>query len=328
MKDYDVVLCSGAEHLRDRFEDHGFRVLPLAKNYDGRRIFPNGDIYTRLPRVERLSNRKVIVIQACTGSGPAEPESFSTADRLIELLLVLDLLSHPVEVEESEHKYYKATPVEAPSSIEVVLTFQPFALQDKTFKTGEAVSARWAIELLARTCRKTWVVNPHATESLDWVRSLTEKNLLQTIDITSDLISFGAKQFGFDEYLVVTPDEGGQERFDVAGFGKSRMNSFNIELHGDIDVTDKNVIVVDDLTKSGTTLLKAADRLRKQGARDVGLVVAHVLPLVGIGEDLLENLLEKSRRRIVSSNSIRTIAFCVKNPVMTYNIVDTLVKVL
>jgi phosphoribosylpyrophosphate synthetase len=155
-----------------------------------------------------------------------------------------------------------------------------------------------------------------------------EKDLLQTIDITSDLIDFGAKQFGFDEYLIVTPDEGGQERFDVAGFGKSRMNSFNIELHGDIDVTDKNVIVVDDLTKSGTTLLKAADRLRKQGARDVGLVVAHVLPLVGIGEELLENLLEKSKRRIVSSNSIRTIAFGVKNPVMTYNIVDTLVKVL
>ncbi len=43
-------------------------------------------------------------------------------------------MNNPVEVEETGHKVYTETPIEPPSSIEVVLTFQPFALQDKAIR--------------------------------------------------------------------------------------------------------------------------------------------------------------------------------------------------
>ncbi|MFW9908078.1 MAG: phosphoribosyltransferase family protein [Candidatus Thorarchaeota archaeon] len=328
MKEYEVILASGAEHLGLRFKELGYTVFRSATNYDSKRMFPNGDLYVRIPRISRLTGRKVVVVQSCTGSGPDEQESYSTADRLIELLLMLDLLNKPVSVEEKEHKVYCATPVKPPSRIDVVLTFQPYALQDKAFKTGEAVSARWAMNKIAEACDKIWVLNPHAPESLDWMKDLLDKEKLQIVDIMHDLVKFAAHQFEFDDYLIVTPDEGGQERFDCAGFGKSRANSFSVELHGDLDVTDRNVIVIDDLTKSGSTLLKAADRLRKQGAADVGLAVVHVLPLVDLGEELLENLVSKVEGRIVASNTIRTHVFSVKNPELTYNIVDKLVKIL
>ena len=101
-----------------------------------------------------------------------------------------------------------------------------------------------------------------------------------------------------------------------------------MELTGELAVKGRQVIVVDDLTKSGSTLLKAAERLRGLGAEDVGLAVAHVLPLINQGEDLLEKLIEKSGGKIVTSNTVRTQAFCEKNPQLTYNVVDTLVKVL
>ncbi len=146
MKEFDVVLASGAEHLKDRFESHGFRVFTSNLNYDGRRLFPNADLYARLNNVAKLSNRKVVVIQSCTGAGPAEQEPYTTSDRVIELLLILDILKNPVEVEQVGHKMYAEEHLPPPSRVEVVLTFQPFALQDKVFKTGEAASGRWATE--------------------------------------------------------------------------------------------------------------------------------------------------------------------------------------
>lgn len=328
MKDYEVILASGAEHLGLRFKEHGYTVYRSATNYDSRRMFPNGDLYVRIPRISRLSRRRVVVIQSCTASGPDEQESYSTSDRLIELLLMLDLLSNPVSVEEVGHKSYCATPVEPPSRIEVILTFQPFALQDKAFKTGEAVSGRWAMEMIAKACDKIWVLNPHAPDSLDWMKNLIDSGKLEVVDIVPDLVEYAAKQFNFGEYLVITPDEGGQERFECEGFGKSRTNSFSVELSGDLDVKDKNIIVIDDLTKSGSTLLKAADRLRKQGSKDVALAVAHVLPLVDLGEELLENLIMKIDGNIVASNTVRTHVFSVKNPELTFNVVDKLVKIL
>ncbi len=324
MKQYDIVLASGAEHLKARFEHHGYRVFTSDLNYDEKRFFPNADIYARLAEVRELSDRRVLVVQSCTGSGPAEPEYFTTSDRVVELLLLLDILKKPVAVKKLGHKEYKETPVAPPAKVEVLLTFQPFALQDKAFETGEAASARWALDQIARSCNKVWVVNPHVTESLKWVTDLEQRGLYEEIDVTGDLIQFGAERFGFDEFKVVTPDEGGQERFDVNGYGKSREDSYTIELRGELAVEGKNVIVLDDLTKSGSTLLKTAKRLYKQGANDVGMAVVHVLPLMTEGEELLRNLFDESEGRIVTSNTIRTKIFCEDNPDLTYSIVDTI----
>jgi hypothetical protein len=326
MKDYDVILASGAEHLRERFRDLGFRVFSSDWNYDGRRLFPNTDLYARIAEVHKLSNRKVIIFQSCTGAGPAEQEPRTTSDRLVELFLLLDILRAPVDVEKTSHKEYKTTSVSPPSNVEVVLTYQPFALQDKAFLTGEASSSRWAVEEISKACNKVWVVNPHASHSLDWIRKLKERGTLEIIDVIPSLIEFAAVQFGFDDYVVVTPDEGGQERFNVAGFGKSRKNSFTVELSGDVDVSGRNVIIVDDLTKTGSTLIKAGARLKKMKAKNIGLAVAHALPIMKRGEELLEKLISKSKGRIVATNTIYTRCFCLNNPALTYNIVDSLVK--
>ena len=326
MKDYDVILASGAEHLRERFRDLGFRVFSSDWNYDGRRLFPNTDLYARIAEVHKLSNRKAIIFQSCTGAGPAEQEPRTTSDRLVELFLLLDILRAPVDVEKTSHKEYKTTPVSPPSNVEVVLTYQPFALQDKAFLTGEASSSRWAVEEISKACNKVWVVNPHASHDLDWMHKLKERGTLEIIDIIPGLIKFAAVQFGFDDYVVVTPDEGGQERFNVAGFGKSRKNSFTVELSGDVDVSGRNVIIVDDLTKTGSTLIKARARLKKMKAKNIGLAVAHALPIMKRGEELLEKLISKSKGRIVATNTIYTRCFCLNNPALTYNIVDSLVK--
>ena len=326
MKDYDIILASGAEHLENRFEQLGYRVYTSDLNYDHKRMFPNSDIYVRIGKVAQLSGRRVVVIQSCTGSGPAESEQYSTSDRLVELLLILDMLSRPLDIEKTGHKQYKSTPVPPPKTVEVVLTFQPFALQDKCFETGEAGSGRWAVETICKACNKVHIVSPHAPDSLEWVRSLKDRGLYNIIDVIPDLVEHAKKQFNFEDCVVVAPDEGAQERYKIDGFGKSRTNSFRVELHGCFDVKGLNVIVIDDLTKSGSTLLEARDRLLEQGAAEVVLAVAHVVPLMGRGEELIERLYEKSNYMIVTSNTVNNDIFCNENPDLCYNIVDTLVE--
>ena len=326
LKDYDIILASGAEHLHRRFEELGYRVYTSALNYDHKRMFPNGDVYVKIGKVAQLSERKVVVVQSCTGSGPAEIERYSTSDRVVELLLLLDMLSRPLEVEKCGHKQYKCTPIPPPKQVEVVLSFQPYGLQDKSFETGEAFSGRWAIETIAKACNKVHVLSPHAPDSLEWVKNLKDKGLYKIIDVIPDLVEFAREKFDFEDCIIIAPDEGAQERYKIDGFGKSRTNSYRVQLHGDLDVEGKNVIVIDDLTRSGNTLLKARDRLLDQGAKDVALAVAHVVPLVERGEELLERLIEKCNNRIVTTNSVNTEIFIEENPDLTYNIVDTLVE--
>ncbi|MBE0526087.1 MAG: hypothetical protein IH631_04040, partial [Candidatus Thorarchaeota archaeon] len=201
MKDYDVILASGAEHLHRRFEELGYRVYTSSLNYDHKRMFPNGDIYVKIDKVAQLSGRRVVVVQSCTGSGPAETERYSTSDRVVELLLLLDLLSRPLEVEKCGHKQYKCTQVQPPEQIEVVLTFQPYGLQDKSFETGEASSGRWAIETISKVCNIVHVLSPHAPDSLEWVKNLKEKGLYKIIDVIPDLVEFAKEKFDYKDCI-------------------------------------------------------------------------------------------------------------------------------
>ena len=326
MKDFDVVLASGAEHLRLGFETLGFRVFSSESNHDGKRFFPNSDLYTRINDVAKMSDRRVVVIQDGTGSSPSEREFFSTSDRVQELVMLLDILKHPVDVEKLKHKEYRTKPIQPPIRVEVVLTFQPFALQDKAFKTGEAVSCRIAMQEIARLCDKVWLVEPVVGKSIPWVKELSDSGLCEEINFTEEIIKFAAKRFGFTEYSLVAPDEGSQKRFGIPGFEKRRTDSFTIEMYGELDVKDHNVIVIDDLTKSGTTLLRARELLKAQGATDVGLVVLHVTPVAEKGEGLLENLVTKSGNNIIVSNSVYSTTFCESHPNLIFDIVDNLVE--
>ncbi len=220
MKDYDFVLTSGAEHLRESLEQLDFRVFSSGRNHDNKRFFPNSDLYTRLSDLPKLSDRRVLVVQSYTGSTPAQEEFFTTSDRVQELIFILDLLRNPLEVEKVGHKKYNTKEIAPPKRIEVVLTIQPFALQDKAFQTGETVSSRCAMQQIARLCDKLWVVAPVVNKSLSWIQDLSKLCVYEEIEITSEIIEYAATKFEFDDYVVTVPDEGAQERFGFPGFKK------------------------------------------------------------------------------------------------------------
>lgn len=325
MESFDVVLASGAEHLGPKFRELGYRVFNLEPNSDGKRFFPNSDVYVRISDIESLSNRRVVVVQSCTGSSPAETPYWTTADRVQELIFVLETLRHPVSVHKTGFKEYRTTELTPPSRIDVVLTFQPYALQDKAFKTGEAVSCEIATRQIAAYCDQIWIVAPVVDAHYPWVRDLIEEGVYKEISLIDALVVQAAKRFGFDEYQVVAPDEGAQERFGVPGLKKRRIDSYTIEMYGEVDVAGKNVILIDDLTKSGGTLLKAKEILESQGALQVGIAVLHVMPVADRGEERFEELIEKSSQRIMVTNSVYTVAFCKKNQTLVHDVVADIV---
>jgi len=325
MSGFKVVLASGAEHLRTRFSELGFQVFSSEMNFDEKRFFPNSDLYVKIANIEELADQRVVVVQSCTGSSPAANEYFTTSDRIQELILIFDILKNPCKVEKIAHKTYKTHSLAQPRSIDVVLTFQPFALQDKAFSTGEAVSSRCAMQSIANLCDRLWLVEPVVDRALPWVEELAAQGKYQMINFTQDIIEYAAAKFGFTEYVLTAPDEGAQKRFGVPGFSKRRSDSFTIDMTGELDVSGKNVIILDDLTKSGKTLLRAADMMRNQGAADVGFIVLHVTPIRDGGERLLTDLIAKSNNKIITSNTVHTVAFCDENPELVYDIVGKLV---
>ncbi len=66
------------------------------------------------------------------------------------------------------------------------------------------------------------------------------------------------------------------------------------------EVKGKRVVIVDDLVNTGGTIVKTAGLLRKQGTKEVGLMVAHWLPVRGNWERV-----EKAVDWVVISNSVK-----------------------
>ena len=114
---WTIILASGAEHLKKSFEDKKYTVCTSGLNYDQKRFFFNGDVYTRIEEIETLENEKVCIIQSGNYSGELEKEKFTTQDRIFETLQILQLLNNPELVKEVGHKKYAYQKLENPKQI-------------------------------------------------------------------------------------------------------------------------------------------------------------------------------------------------------------------
>jgi len=116
------------------------------------------------------------------------------------------------------------------------------------------------------------------------------------------------KNENIDNVLVISPDMGAMERAryyaeifgcDVGIFYKRRdlskivngKNPIVEHVYLGTDVKDKDVIVVDDMISSGTSMLDTAKELKQKGARSVYLIVSFALFTEGI--DLFNKFYEQ-----------------------------------
>ncbi|MGC1120477.1 MAG: hypothetical protein WBA22_05230 [Candidatus Methanofastidiosia archaeon] len=302
---WKLILASGAEHLKEPLEKKGYTVFTSGLNYDRRRFFYNGDLYTRIEEIDELQDENVCVIQSGNYSGELEEEKFTTQDRIFEVVQILHLLNNPHSVKEVGHKKYVYTSLENPRKILLLLTCMPSGKQDHAVRTGESNSALNALELFLNYCPRVGIIDPHPW-NVEWFSDLKACGKIIDLSMVPYLLEEIRRRFPGSE--LVAPDEGAQVRLGLDGFGKKRTSSIESTVLGDIPVEGKNLAFVDDLILTGGTLLKTREHILKKGARQFAFAATHALPLM-TGEDNLRRLVKILVKDLLVTNTVPSRTF-------------------
>ncbi|MXR08697.1 ribose-phosphate pyrophosphokinase [Mycoplasma hyorhinis] len=113
-------------------------------------------------------------------------------------------------------------------------------------------------------------------------------------------------------YTIVSPDHGGavrarllaellNENTKIAIIDKRRIGTNQVEAQGIIgDIEAKDTIIIDDIIDTGGTIIKAADMLKKNGAKSVTVVATH--GIFSKGFELFQE--SKNVDKVIITNSI------------------------
>jgi len=246
-----LIPTSAVEHLAKNILARAktFKVILPGLHEDGKRYFPDGEVYTKISEVNKLRNKRVIVLH----SGMPKPN-----EGLIELELILQIL-----------KDNQIKPG-------VFFTYFPYGMQDKVFEKGETNVAENLIKKLVNyyKVKKIYIIDAHF-EGRNWVK----KYPIVNVSAVPILIEKAKRDFA-KNILFLSPDIGGKRRTGISGMRKKRIDSNRVEfLSLPKNLKGEVVGIVDDLLETGGTLLKAFQQCKKNGAKKIVALVTHgVLP--------------------------------------------------
>ncbi len=253
--------------------------------------FVNSEMKIALPK-DFKPFKKITIVQST--SNPAN-------NNLMELCLLADTLKR----EGVEH-------------VEAIIPYFGYARQDKQHLPGECVSVEVIINLLkAVGVEVVYTVDIHNDEVLSKT-SLLVKNLSAMEYLANKVYSdLGLNEDSEAEITIASPDYGGIKRAELfaSNFYKNPRNkeivsmkkrrdlerthySETVELRGEI--RDKKIILIDDVSTSGGTLLNALELCKANGVREAYALVVHADFASGVAEKLQNSDFQK----IYTTNSI------------------------
>ncbi len=176
-----------------------------------------------------------------------------------------------------------------------VIPWLGYSKQDKVFLPGEALSAKVIAQIIQTTkIKKLITFDLHN-------RAITGFFDIPVVELSAKplFIDYFAKKIGEDtaKYVVVAPDEGAVKAsaaiarelgVSIAYMDKRRdLKTGEVSVVGmSGEVAGKNVIIVDDMIVTGSTMMESAEYLKKMGAVSVGVAATHHLYLAGVQEKL------------------------------------------
>ena len=207
--------------------------------------FPDGELYLRI--TDQTKDENITIIQ-----------STPTDSDFVSLLQLINACNEARE-------------------LNVVIPYMGYARQDKRFKTGEPITAH-AIARCVNADR-IFTINIHAKNVLRYF-SCPAKNL-DAATLLGDYIA----GFGLENPILVAPDSGAKglvknvssrHGFDYDHLHKTRLSGDTVIIDTkNVDVTGRNVVLVDDMISTGGTMAESIRILRDQGADDVYLACVH-----------------------------------------------------
>lgn len=242
-----IVLGSGAQHLKDE-------VIKKAINY-GKEVleteikkFPDGEKYIRILG----EGKEALVIQSTYN-----PQD----ENLIELLLIGDSL---------REKGFER--------LLAVVPYLAYSRQDRVTKEGEPISVRAIMKMLSLYYDELYVFDLHNAKTLAFFpKKATNLSPARAI------AEYFNEKLG--DGIILAPDKGALERakavaeilnLEFSHFEKKRISPTEVQMQPvNIDVKGKNVLIVDDIISTGGTMIKAANILRKMGAKNIFVSATH-----------------------------------------------------
>ncbi len=211
---------------------------------DSRR-FPDGEFYIRI--LSDVKGKDCVLIKTTDSN-----------DAIVELLLLLDLL-RDLNVK----------------TIHTVLPYLGYSRQDKRFNEGEALSAKTILKLIDRFSDSISTINCHFLdhEGVFKFEGVGVRNL--------DAFPLVATYFKnrLVDPVLISPDKGALEYARKASMiigcefdylEKIRISDNRVEIRTKkLDVSGKDVIILDDMISTGTTIIEAARVIKAQGAKAV-----------------------------------------------------------
>ena len=269
-----IIPTLSAQHLAERIKKkrQDFKVILPAENKDGKRYFPDGEIYIKISSAKKLRGKRVIVLH----SGMLKPN-----EGLIELELILQIL-----------RDNKAKP-------EVFFSYFPYGMQDKVFEKGETNVAENLIEKLINyyKVKKIYIIDPHFGGK-KWLK----KYPIISVSAVPFLIKKAKENFG-ENILFLSPDIGGKRRTGIKGVKKKRLNSYQVQTKNSKDlkklVKGKIIGVVDDILETGGTLARFHAECKKFGAKKLIVLITHGILSSGILR------IKKKYSKLYLTNTIR-----------------------
>ena len=241
------------------------------------RVFPDGESKITFGRIQK--NSIILVVQS----------TYPPVDT--NLLQALSIISQARN---------------ASSKIYAVIPYMGYARQDRQFLSGEVVTMAIVARMLQTAgAKKIVVVDIHSKIALNHFKIPKEN-----VSAIPELAKY-FKKMKLKNALVVSPDMGGALRAkkfaallntDFITLKKSRNRKTGKVLiqSSKVDVSGKDLILVDDIISTGGSVIKAAQFLKRQKCKRVFVACTH-----GLFVDNAEKRIKKAGvARIISTNTI------------------------
>lgn len=272
----DLKILSGTanpELAREVAEYMGLHVSPIKIS-----PFSDGEIYVQVQ--ESVRGLDCFVIQ---------PTCTPVNENLMELLILLDALKRA-----------------SAGRITVVMPYYGYGRQDRKAAGREAITAKLVADLLTTAgAQRVVALDLHAPQIMGFFDILVDH--LYASPIILDYI----RSLNLTDLVLVSPDVGGVTRTrayakklddaPIAIIDKRRTKHNVAEVMSVVgEVEGKVAIMVDDMVDTAGTLVKGAELLKKEGAREIYACATHPV----LSGPACERLDKSCIKKLIVTNSI------------------------
>lgn len=221
--------------------------------------FPDGNTHVRIPNIQECAGKEVMLFHRLY------PKQNST---FVELLLILEALK------------------EKKALVTVVAPYLPYARHEKQILDGEIASAPITCNLIAAAgCEKLITFDCHFLNEIGEVKYGNLK--IQNLSMGDELIAQAKDFFAGEDFEVIGLDEGAG--YLVKNHGGKFMKKNRKQYEGKVDyrpiegmvcefdVKDKNVLLIDDMISTGSTMITGIEKIKTCGAKRICVAAVHGL---------------------------------------------------